>query len=393
MLTYGSASGSFAGFSGLLPGMIVDQSPTELDLNYPLTANISWINPGSGVWDVATNWSTGVVPGPNDVVAIDTADTATITIQSGDDIEIQSLTTGGDDTLSITGGSLAVTAGNSTLNGPLSMSGGSLTATGAGVDLTVEAATTISSANLYADAGASLNLPLLTSFTSDNNTFQADGTNSVLDVSAIDSVTQQGPWDIDATNGGTLDMGGFTSLTSTQGIDITDTGGSTLQDGELTNLDGVDVTLDGTDSQFTIPWTTFAGSITLTGGTQSIPNVTTLSLSGLVIDAGATLDVPLSTAQVTVAGDLTIGGTVDIGGNLTLTSASTARRADRRFAGDGACGAGRRRRLSRTGGCLQSRLGQQLHSIAGPDLSGNGVRSGERRLLIARALGSRLVPE
>ena len=91
-----------------------------------------------------------MVPSESDVVAIDTAATATITIQSGDDIQVQSLTTGSNDTLSITGGSLTVTGGDSTLSGPLSMTGGSLTASGPGVNLTASGATSVSSASLFA---------------------------------------------------------------------------------------------------------------------------------------------------------------------------------------------------------------------------------------------------
>ena len=155
--------------------------------------------------------------------------------------------------------------------------------------------------------------------------FQADDAGSVLDVSALTNLTQQGPWDIDATNGGTLNLGGLTSLTSTQGVSITDTGGSTLLDGELTNLNGVDVTLDGTDTQVAGAWTSFAGSITLTGGSDTLPNVASASFSGLQLDAGSTLDLPIPTADVTDTGDMTIGAgsTLDIAGNLTLTSAST----------------------------------------------------------------------
>ena len=81
-------------------------------------------------------------------MVIDTA--ATITIQSGDAETVNSVTTGNNSTLSITGGSLVVAtastlggtlsiAGGSVefdagavLNGPLSMTGGSLTASGSG---------------------------------------------------------------------------------------------------------------------------------------------------------------------------------------------------------------------------------------------------------------------
>ena len=70
-----------------------------------LTA-ISWINPGSGNWDVAANWNTDTVPGPADDVTISPTSAATITIQSGDAESVNSLTTGSNSTLAITGGSL-----------------------------------------------------------------------------------------------------------------------------------------------------------------------------------------------------------------------------------------------------------------------------------------------
>jgi hypothetical protein len=80
---------------------------------------------------------------------INTATTATITVQSGDSLRVQSVTTGATDTLSITGGSLTV-QGNSTLSGGLSMTGGSLVANGSGASLTASGTTTVSEANLCA---------------------------------------------------------------------------------------------------------------------------------------------------------------------------------------------------------------------------------------------------
>jgi len=325
VLTYANASGTFAAVNGLPQGMVADQGATSFDLDVPATATIRWTNPNGGKWDVAANWSTGVVPSGSDVVTIDTAGAATITIQSGDNIQVQSLTTASDDTLSITGGSLTVTAGQSILDGPLSMAGGSLTASGSGVNLTASGATTISTASLSAEGGAALSLSQMTSYVSNGSTFQADGANSELNVSALASVTQQGPWDIDATNGGTLNLGSLTSLTSTQGIAITDTGGSTLLDGKLTGLSGVGVTLDGTDTQVASEWKSFAGIITLTGGSDTLTNVSSASFSGIQLAAGSTLSLPAGTASVTGTGTMTIGAgsELSIAGNLTLTSTST----------------------------------------------------------------------
>ena len=83
---------------------------------------------------------------------IDTASPATITIQSGDTESVGGLTTTAGDTLSITGGSLTV-QGNSTMSGPLAMTGGSLVANGSGTSVMVTGTTTVSVANLSAQAG------------------------------------------------------------------------------------------------------------------------------------------------------------------------------------------------------------------------------------------------
>jgi hypothetical protein len=99
-------------------------------------ATITWVNSGSGNWDVGSNWSTGTVPGGNDTAVINSATAVTVTVQSGDSIEVESVTTGGTDALSITGGSFTVTTGPSVLSGSLSMTGGTLTAHGAGTSLT-----------------------------------------------------------------------------------------------------------------------------------------------------------------------------------------------------------------------------------------------------------------
>ncbi len=262
--------------------------------------SVNWTSPTSGSWDVASNWSTNTVPGPGDDVDIDVAG---VTVTIGSNVEsVHSVTA--DDPLVISGGGLKVAA-NSTISGGLSMTGGSLTANGSGTSLTVTGTTTISGASLYAQSGSTLSLPNLTSYTSDNNTFQADGAKSVLDASGLTNVTQQGPWDINATNGGTLNLGGMTSLTCTNiisvtdtggstlnlggltsltstlsfgyGISITDTGDSTLLDGKLTSLTadqlaGIVVTLDGTDAHVADSWSSFTDSnLNVTGGATRCP--------------------------------------------------------------------------------------------------------------------------
>ena len=77
----------------------------------------------SGNWDTPGNWSGNAVPTSGANVAISTTAAATITIQAGDTVSINSLTAGSNDSLSITGGSLTIAA-TSTIGGNLNLSGG-----------------------------------------------------------------------------------------------------------------------------------------------------------------------------------------------------------------------------------------------------------------------------
>ncbi len=84
---------------------------------------VEWISETSGDWNVASNWSTGIVPGSNDDVIIDVPGVSpTVTISSGDQ-SVLSVTA--SDPLSITGGSLTVAA-DSSIAGGFSMTGGAL---------------------------------------------------------------------------------------------------------------------------------------------------------------------------------------------------------------------------------------------------------------------------
>ena len=172
-----------------------------------LLAAVSWIAVGDGNWNTAANWSPPGVPGASDDVTISPAAAVTVTIPSGYNAAVKSLTTDGNDTLLIAGGSLTVTA-NSSLAGPLSMTGGSLTASGAGVTLQANGTTGVTGASLYAKAGATLSLPNLTSYTKSNDTtFQATGTSSTLNLPALATLgNMSGRWTVQALAGGTLNL-------------------------------------------------------------------------------------------------------------------------------------------------------------------------------------------
>lgn len=42
-----------------------------------------WVNPLGGFWDVASNWSGGVLPTIDDRVLIDVSENVTVTVRSG----------------------------------------------------------------------------------------------------------------------------------------------------------------------------------------------------------------------------------------------------------------------------------------------------------------------
>ena len=281
---------------------------------------VEWISPSSGNWDVASNWSTGTVPSSNDDVIIDVPGASpTVTISSGS-VSVLSITA--SDPLSITGGSLTVAA-NSTIGGGLSMTGGSLVANGSGTLLTVTGTTTVSAGSFSAQSGATLSLPQLTTYTNpygynDNTYFEATGANSVLSFPALTSLGNlQSTLVFQATQGGRVldsalttiaspsqadeyleiyadgtnsevDVSGLDSLDVTIGyLRVIDSG--TVLDGNLTSLDNMNVTLDGTGTLAIDQWTSFtASSITITGGTYTL-DLTNFNSSSAYVDTGANL--------------------------------------------------------------------------------------------------------
>ncbi|HVX13045.1 MAG TPA: DUF4214 domain-containing protein [Pirellulales bacterium] len=280
---------------------------------------MSWIG-GSGNWDASSNWVDNTTPGHHatpqsgDTVTIDTGPAATITIKSGDSINLASVTTAAADTLSMTGGSLTLSAGASVLAGPLDMTGGTLEATGNTASLTANNTTTVSQANLSAENGAIISLPGLNSTVS-NGTFQANGAGSILDVSQLTTVIQQGGWTVNAGGGGKVNLSGLTSLTGTQGINFNDNGGSTILDPNLTSLTKVNFTSDGSDVHVADAWTKFLnGSLSVTGGSYSLPGLIDVDQSSLHVSNGGSLTLPNLTSYLS-------NGTFEATGKNTTTQA------------------------------------------------------------------------
>jgi RHS repeat-associated protein len=289
---------------------------------------VNWINPGSGNWDSAANWSTGKVPGTGDVAVINTTGNATITIQSSDTIQVQALSTASTDTLSITGGSLSVTTGASTLSGVLTMSGGTLIANGSGASLQANGATTIAKASLYAEGGASLDLPQLRAYsgtTGLTTTLEATGTGSTLSLPlltalTVDTTSYGSATQLEALAGGALnvpdlttintgavtlesdgansvlDAAGLTGFTAAsnhyENSALQATHGGTL-DEALTGLASVNLTFDGTGTLAASQIGSYtSGAMAISGGEVTLSALTAFTGSSITVSGGAVVSLP-----------------------------------------------------------------------------------------------------
>jgi hypothetical protein len=296
-------------------------------------AQVMWSNPGSGNWDTPGNWSTDKVPGPGDDVSISTIAIATITIQAGDVESVNSVTTSSNDTLSFTGGSLAVTA-NSTLSGPLTMTGGTITSSGNNVFFVSVGSASISAANLIAEAGANITVSGLTTYTGVSgflsNTLEATGTDSSLtlqnlttlnslnsnneayvqiealagglvDVSKLGQIdTGQVLLESDGT-GSVLNLGSLQSVAESAksyGIDsiVQATNGGDIVDSNLSTTDYTNLVI-GNNGLDTNPLTSVTnGAIDVNGGNPYFGILSDINGSSVNVSAGATVDLPAITS-------------------------------------------------------------------------------------------------
>ncbi len=239
---------------------------------------VEWISTASGNWNVGSNWSTGTVPNSNDDVIIDVPGaTPTVTISSGTD-SVLSITA--SDPVSMTGGSLIVAA-NSTIGGGLSMTGGTLEANGTGAFLKVTGTTTISGASLFAEGGAQLTLPGLSSYQDPNNsspTLQASGTGSLLSLPNITSISPtnaDAAINVQALSGGDVEI---PLVTQINGDVILAANSAT----SILNISGL-TTFTGGTLEYS------GGTLNASGTTPNLPALTDIDQSTLIVSGGATL--------------------------------------------------------------------------------------------------------
>jgi RHS repeat-associated protein/uncharacterized repeat protein (TIGR01451 family) len=186
---------------------------------------------------------------------------------------------------------------------------------------------------LAVSGGASLSLPNVKSYTGStysyysSTVFSATEAGSTLSLGALSTAilaTGGTIWNVNATKGGQINLphlatvsvtGGsqvgaqfaadgngsqidLSSLTSLSGRNsdssLTVSHGGTILDGKLTTLNEATVTLDGTGSITTSQWASFTNfsSITVTGGSYTLPGMTDFDGSFLTVNGGASLSLP-----------------------------------------------------------------------------------------------------
>lgn len=133
-------------------------------LNPAFAGTVVWTGAGDGTnWNQAANWTGNVVPGPADNAVIDVpASTPSIFI-SGGTISLRSLQN--REGLVLAGGSLVVTGGVSSVEGPVFLAPGStVAARGATTTLTLSGAVAADGARFTVSAGASVEVMGLSSY-------------------------------------------------------------------------------------------------------------------------------------------------------------------------------------------------------------------------------------
>ncbi len=174
-----------------------------------------------------------------------------------------------------------------------SINDGSLTI--AGGTYTLSNVTDVDGSSLYVGNGASLTLPMVSTIDDyfySTVSLSAQGTNSILDLSAVTSingyyvaVTASGP-------GAVVNLSSLTSFNVSSGS-FSATDGGVIEIPNLTTLTGVSITISSSNSfplgQFT---QLINDSITVDGVTLTLSNVTDIDGSSLYVEGGGSLTLP-----------------------------------------------------------------------------------------------------
>ncbi len=283
-----------------------------------LGQTITWDGGGGDLdWNNRLNWSGDAIPDAANDVVIDVAPGATVLCPSG--ARIKSVQCNAN--LLLSGGTLTVTAGISAIEGRLTVaSGASVVGSGPDVHLRAIGGGQIDGASLQAYAGAVVEVPGIGQVNAHNSmSWLAEGAGSRLILSGLTNlIGASSPWfRLSATSGGRLELTNLASIPDgyvavyAEGdnsvVDLSAVESFQPTNGQMTltayNNGAIRMPLvtDGRAIQVDrrsggqIPVTQYfrLGSFTQFGGTTVLSGLTSLeSLSGLYAYAGAVVEVP-----------------------------------------------------------------------------------------------------
>ena len=327
-----------------------------------LLTSITWTGGSSGNWNWSWNWSSLTVPGSGDDVVIPATIAPTVTIDSDatarsvsvetgatllinkkalsggppGSLDVQSILVAANAALSIVDSASlyisAATAANSTIDGTLTMNAGRLSAVGNGVTLTVNGAATLTTPQITASSGATINFPNLAGYDAPSSvSMKADGSGSTISLPNLTTLTAAGHYSgyttFSAENGGYLSLDALASVNV--GVNAGYVTLSSSGSGSRINLPSL--------ASFAVPAS--YGQIRATGGgTLLVPSLQDISRASLDIEgsavdlstlnnldgatirigSGAHVSFPGITSYPAAAGGGTLGLTVD-GAGSTLS--------------------------------------------------------------------------
>jgi len=262
--------------------------------------SIVWSGDGDGTsWSDQNNWVGLQVPGTDNQAIITNSTSGTVVIDS--DVTVQSILC--TKALTLTNGSLTVTAGTSSVQGALAVPAGStLAASGSGTTLTATGPAAISGADFTVTAGAALSLPGAENYqpptVCNEFVWQASGAGSVLSLPALTNVTGNtlcAELSLQALDGGQVliaraaaDLGGDLTVQS-------DGSNSLVNFSALaTNAGTLSLEASGGGSVL-IPALASSGNLTLSlgaGGFISTGQLTNITGASLYANGGAVLSLP-----------------------------------------------------------------------------------------------------
>jgi fibronectin-binding autotransporter adhesin len=297
----------------------------------------TWSLGASGLWNVAGNWSAGVVPNNGtpsgstyNVDILDGLSTVSLNISAGiNDLSLakgNTLAIDNGETLTVNGptitnnGAILITGGSGN-NGFLSL-GGNTTLSGGG---TLTLSTTVSGGgNAYLEGGSGVTL------TNSGNTIQGTG---IIGNGGLAIVNGSGGTIDSNVSGGVLNVNNSGGITNTGLIEATNGGNLAFNTVTVTNTGGK-LTASGAGSVINLANTSVTGGTLNTASGGVIESANTTTLNGVKISTGSTYT-SSNNSTTDVLGTITNDGTIQVNGgaanngyfqltgNTTLTGGGT----------------------------------------------------------------------